>query len=313
MTAAVDQLSRGMQGSANGLREIGSGADDMRAGINGMRDTVDVMLGYLAPARNFVNSTPDCPANAICSLVSRVVEPVDSVLRSTGELSNGAGKLTTGSTTATTPFAGTGGVVTTSGIVFGITMFALAGSAVLSIEQVGITVGVGLLLDTLIVRTFLMPSLVALLGRWFWWPRLPSRLQAGGSARRKYSKSTQLTGRHAEPGQTCRRDLGLPCERAGSRTAWPTTAGDLLATPGIGVGNRGSRDRHRHRDHRRGPEQHRRRQHDWRQGRQCGRAETRRGPGGQVPGGTAGGTEPGTAGRDADGSRSTAAGAQGRR
>jgi RND superfamily putative drug exporter len=37
------------------------------------------------------------------------------------------------------------------------------------------TVGIGLLLDTLIVRTFLIPSLVALLGRWFWWPRLPSR------------------------------------------------------------------------------------------------------------------------------------------
>jgi uncharacterized membrane protein YdfJ with MMPL/SSD domain len=33
-------------------------------------------------------------------------------------------------------------------------------------------VGAGLLLDTLIVRTFLMPSLVALLGRWFWWPYL---------------------------------------------------------------------------------------------------------------------------------------------
>ncbi|HME15818.1 MAG TPA: hypothetical protein VKG83_10295 [Mycobacterium sp.] len=47
-----------------------------------------------------------CPADAICSLVSRVVEPVDSVVRSTGELSNGAGKLTTGSTTATTAFAG---------------------------------------------------------------------------------------------------------------------------------------------------------------------------------------------------------------
>jgi MMPL family len=144
-------------------------------------------------------------------------------------LSNGAGKLTTRSTTATTAFAalpptlqsmrdvlghakaatrdlrgvqlamrireelragigtgvvrafaGTGGVVPTSGIVFGITMFALAGSTVPSIEQIGIAVGVGLLLDTLIVRTFLMPSLVALLGRWFWWPRLPSRLQAGG-------------------------------------------------------------------------------------------------------------------------------------
>jgi uncharacterized membrane protein YdfJ with MMPL/SSD domain len=32
------------------------------------------------------------------------------------------------------------------------------------------------------VRTFLMPSLVALLGRWFWWPRLPSRPRLGFSA-----------------------------------------------------------------------------------------------------------------------------------
>jgi putative drug exporter of the RND superfamily len=67
-------------------------------------------------------------------------------------------------------FAGTGGVVTTAGIVFGITMFALAGSTVLPIAQIGLTVGVGLLLDTLIVRTFLLPPLVPLLGRWFWWP-----------------------------------------------------------------------------------------------------------------------------------------------
>jgi putative drug exporter of the RND superfamily len=417
MTVALDRLNRGMQGSAGGLREIGSGADDMRAGIDGLRDNVDTVSGYLAPLRNFVDNTPDCGANAICSLVSRVVEPVDSVVRDTSELSSGASKLTTGSGTATTAFAGipqtlqsmrdvlaqakaatrdllgvtdsigpqvrqltdylrdldagfrgsgvggfylparalsdpryrealnsllsrdgrvtyllvygdgqewgvdgaqrarrietavteatkegtltpvsvslvgvgpasrdlqalvhgdnallvgatlaliflivsvmlrspvaavvvvgtvivsyaaalglsvllsqwffgqplhwavapmafialvavgadynlmlamrvreelragistsvirafagTGGVVTTAGLVFGITMLALVGSTVLSIEQIGMTVGIGLLLDTLIVRTFLMPSLVALLGRWFWWPRLPGR------------------------------------------------------------------------------------------------------------------------------------------
>jgi RND superfamily putative drug exporter len=67
-------------------------------------------------------------------------------------------------------FAATGGVVTTAGIVFGITMFALAGSSVLSVAQIGTTIGVGLLLDTLVVRTFVLPSLIALLGRWFWWP-----------------------------------------------------------------------------------------------------------------------------------------------
>lgn len=73
-------------------------------------------------------------------------------------------------------FAGTGGVVTTAGLVFGITMFALVGSSVLSVAQIGFTVGAGLLVDTLIVRTFVVPSLVALLGRWFWWPSRPSSL-----------------------------------------------------------------------------------------------------------------------------------------
>ena len=46
-------------------------------------------------------------------------------------------------------FAATGGVVTTAGIVFGITMFALAASSVLSVAQIGVTIGVGLLIDTL--------------------------------------------------------------------------------------------------------------------------------------------------------------------
>lgn len=68
-------------------------------------------------------------------------------------------------------FGGTGGVVTVAGIVFGITMLALLSSSVLSIAQIGSTIAVGLLLDTLVVRAFIVPSIVALLGRWFWWPR----------------------------------------------------------------------------------------------------------------------------------------------
>ena len=54
-------------------------------------------------------------------------------------------------------------------------MFALAGSSVLSIAQIGVTIGVGLMLDTLIVRTFVLPTMVALLGRWFWWPTIVER------------------------------------------------------------------------------------------------------------------------------------------
>jgi RND superfamily putative drug exporter len=68
-------------------------------------------------------------------------------------------------------FGGTGGVVTTAGIVFGLTMLALLASSVLSIAQIGTTIAVGLLMDTLVVRALVVPSIVALLGRWFWWPR----------------------------------------------------------------------------------------------------------------------------------------------
>jgi RND superfamily putative drug exporter len=39
------------------------------------------------------------------------------------------------------------------------------------IGQVGTTIGLGLLFDTLIVRSLMMPSIAALLGRWFWWPQ----------------------------------------------------------------------------------------------------------------------------------------------
>ena len=39
------------------------------------------------------------------------------------------------------------------------------------IGQVGTTIGPGLVFDTLIVRTFMTPSIATLLGRWFWWPQ----------------------------------------------------------------------------------------------------------------------------------------------
>ena len=40
------------------------------------------------------------------------------------------------------------------------------------IGQIGTTIGLGLLFDTLIVRSFMTPSIAALLGRWFWWPQI---------------------------------------------------------------------------------------------------------------------------------------------
>jgi RND superfamily putative drug exporter len=66
---------------------------------------------------------------------------------------------------------GTGKVVTNAGLVFAFTMASLVVSDLLSIAQVGTTIAVGLLFDTLVVRAFMTPSIAALLGRWFWWPQ----------------------------------------------------------------------------------------------------------------------------------------------
>jgi RND superfamily putative drug exporter len=67
--------------------------------------------------------------------------------------------------------AGSGSVVTSAGLVFAATMASFAFGDLRSIAQVGTTIALGLLFDTLIVRSFMTPSIAALLGRWFWWPQ----------------------------------------------------------------------------------------------------------------------------------------------
>jgi hypothetical protein len=52
------------------------------------------------------------------------------------------------------------------------TMASMVFSDLRIIGQVGTTIATGLLFDTLIVRSFMTPSIAAPLGRWFWWPQI---------------------------------------------------------------------------------------------------------------------------------------------
>jgi RND superfamily putative drug exporter len=67
---------------------------------------------------------------------------------------------------------GSGSVVTAAGLVFAFTMMSMAVSAMIVVAQIGTTIGLGLLFDTLVIRAFMTPSIAALLGRWFWWPQV---------------------------------------------------------------------------------------------------------------------------------------------
>lgn len=72
--------------------------------------------------------------------------------------------------------ASTGRVVTTAGLVFAFTMGSMLFSDLRVVGQIGTTIMIGLLFDTLVVRSFMMPAVATLLGRWFWWPRQLHRL-----------------------------------------------------------------------------------------------------------------------------------------
>ena len=64
----------------------------------------------------------------------------------------------------------TGGVITSAGIVLAATFSALAVLPILFLAQLAFVVGFGVLLDTLIVRSLLVPALTLEIGRLMWWP-----------------------------------------------------------------------------------------------------------------------------------------------
>jgi RND superfamily putative drug exporter len=69
----------------------------------------------------------------------------------------------------------TGGVITSAGIVLAGTFSVLAVLPLVALTQIGITVALGVLLDTFVVRSVLVPALTFSLGERTWWPSSPRR------------------------------------------------------------------------------------------------------------------------------------------
>jgi RND superfamily putative drug exporter len=82
----------------------------------------------------------------------------------------------------------TGGVITSAGIIFAASMFGLLFGSLSSMVQTGVIIGVGLLVDTFVVRTITVPALAAMLGRANWWPAKAIAVpgDARGSAKNRW-------------------------------------------------------------------------------------------------------------------------------
>lgn len=96
----------------------------------------------------------------------------------------------------------TGGVITAAGLIFAASMFGMLFSSISTLVQAGFVVGVGILLDTFVVRTVTVPAIATLLGRANWWPSRPNQPDTprrAGVARRETRELTPV-GAPAEDG-----------------------------------------------------------------------------------------------------------------
>lgn len=71
----------------------------------------------------------------------------------------------------------TGGVITSAGVVLAATFAVLGLIPLVPLAQLGFTVAFGVLLDTIIVRSILVPALSHDIGRKIWWPSKLARAQ----------------------------------------------------------------------------------------------------------------------------------------
>jgi RND superfamily putative drug exporter len=68
-------------------------------------------------------------------------------------------------------------VINAAGAVMVVVFFTFALSGPLAPKEMGVILGVAVLLDTLLVRLLLLPATLRLMGRWAWWtPRAVDRL-----------------------------------------------------------------------------------------------------------------------------------------
>ena len=93
----------------------------------------------------------------------------------------------------------TGGVITSAGILLAAVFTVLGVLPVIVLTEIGVIVGLGVLLDTLLVRTVLVPALVTLLGDRFWWPGRLARTAGSIDPEPRHAATAALVGADNEP------------------------------------------------------------------------------------------------------------------
>jgi len=105
--------------------------------------------------------------------------------------------------------AATGGVITSAGILLAAVFAVLGVLPLITLTQVGVIVCVGVLIDTLLVRTVIVPAMAFIAKDRFWWPRRPELTDADAAARGANGQAERMPDDAARRGRS--RPSARPC------------------------------------------------------------------------------------------------------
>ena len=100
-------------------------------------------------------------------LLGRIKEARDAGLAEREAIATGLGR--------------TGSIVTAAAILLAVAIGAFSTSEITFMQQIGIATAVGVLVDAFVVRSLLVPSLMAMMGKWNWWSPMWLRASTTGS------------------------------------------------------------------------------------------------------------------------------------
>jgi len=110
----------------------------------------------------------------------------------------------------------TGGVITSAGLIFAASMFGLMSASIYTLVEAGFILGMGILIDTFLVRTITVPALAAMIGQKNWWPsslgKSPAQVLAAYAAKQRQLEqiSGQLVRMKVLPGHRTRTPMPEP-------------------------------------------------------------------------------------------------------
>ena len=121
----------------------------------------------------------------------------------------------------------TGSVITSAGLILAGTFGSMATASLMILFQVGVAVAIGVLIDTFLVRSILVPAITTLAGDWAWWPSgrrsrtatTPQEAPAGVGAGVAVAAAAATAGcsRRPCPDSGARRAVGRPALPATAR------------------------------------------------------------------------------------------------